>query len=384
MKNILFFVSSTRHACQNRLEGIYRFFNGSDYHVQVVERAFHKVNVHEMLNFWNPAGIIAECGSGANELNADAFGDLPVVYFDADRAQRGPGFYVGLDTASVGRLAAEHLLSLNLPHYAYAAFRMPIFWCRERRDAYVRRLAERKKGCSVLEVARELSPARRQKALADWVAALPRPCGIFAANDLTAEEVVNACEQRGLSVPDEVCVLGVDNDASVCENASVSISSIAVDFSAGGYLAAELLMRRLENPRMRPVTRTFPAAGVVRRKSTMLLPRDPERVTKALEFIRCHACEGIGVRDVVAEMGIPRRTAELHFRDATGRSILEEIDEWRFAKVFELLRNPRQQIDAIPDLCGFSTAVALRKAFRLRTGGSMSDWRKESSAGSRA
>ena len=67
----------------------------------------------------------------------------------------------------------------------------------------------------------------------------------------------------------------------------------------------------------------------------------------------------------------------MHFREATGRSIHEEIDEVRFAKVFELLKNPRQAIDAIPDLCGFKTGVALRKAFHLKTGLSMRDWRKK-------
>jgi transcriptional regulator GlxA family with amidase domain len=93
-------------------------------------------------------------------------------------------------------------------------------------------------------------------------------------------------------------------------------------------------------------------------------------------MIRVKACEGISVPDVVAVIGEPRRTAEMHFREATGRSIHEEIDEVRFAKVFELLKNPCQSVNAIPDLCGFATGVALRKAFRLRTGMSMSDWRK--------
>jgi AraC-like DNA-binding protein len=66
----------------------------------------------------------------------------------------------------------------------------------------------------------------------------------------------------------------------------------------------------------------------------------------------------------------------MHFREATGHSIFDEINEVRFAKVFDLLRNPLQQLDAVPDLCGFNTDVALRKAFRLRTGMSMRDWRK--------
>ena len=120
METILFFISSTRHTCGNRLEGIHRYARGRDWHVQVVERAFHKVNVKRQLDYWQPVGVIAECGSGASELNAEAFGAVPTVYFDADRAVHGPGCYVALDSAKVGALAAEHLLSLDLPHYAFA------------------------------------------------------------------------------------------------------------------------------------------------------------------------------------------------------------------------------------------------------------------------
>ena len=113
------------------------------------------------------------------------------------------------------------------------------------------------------------------------------------------------------------------------------------------------------------------------RQSTRRIACDRKRVADAVEMIRKRALEGLSVPDVVAFMGEPRRTAEMHFREATGRSIHEEIDEVRFAKVFELLRNPRQELGAIPDLCGFSTGVALRKAFLLRTGLSMRDWRKK-------
>mgnify|MGYP004664928149 CR=1 FL=1 len=95
----------------------------------------------------------------------------------------------------------------------------------------------------------------------------------------------------------------------------------------------------------------------------------------ALEYIRRHAHEGIGVGNVVRAMGLPRRTAELQFRKVVGQSILDVINDVRFAKVFDLLANPRQSLKAIHDFCGFPTASALRKAFRRRIGLSMSDWR---------
>ena len=114
---------------------------------------------------------------------------------------------------------------------------------------------------------------------------------------------------------------------------------------------------------------------IVVRQSTRRFAFSRERIAEAVEMIRRRACEGISVEDVASYIGIPRRTAEMHFRAATGRSIHEEIDEVRFTKVLALLKNPRQTLDAIPDLCGFSTGVALRKAFKLRTGLSMREWR---------
>lgn len=378
MKTVLFFISSTRHTCSNRLEGILRYARGRDWHVQVVERAFHKVNVREQLDFWKPIGVIAECGSGARELNAASFGDIPAVYFDADRATRGAGCYVGSDSDSISRLAARHLLSLGLPNYAFATFRLPMFWARERSEAFAEAVAKSGKGCFVFDPERELRPDARQRQLTAWLRNLPRPCGIFAANDYVGEEIINICGQLGISVPNDVAVLGVDNDEQICERLVPTLSSIAPDFVYGGYLAAKMLGEAIDGAATPDGdVSLFATNRLVVRQSTRRIACDRKRVADAVEMIRKRALEGLSVPDVVAFMGEPRRTAEMHFREATGRSIHEEIDEVRFAKVLELLRNPRQELGAIPDLCGFSTGVALRKAFLLRTGLSMRDWRKK-------
>jgi LacI family transcriptional regulator len=267
------------------------------------------------------------------------------------------------------------LLALGLKNYAYATFRLPIFWARERKEAFVAAVAGSGRGCHVFDPEREQLPHVRQAELAEWVRGLPRPCGVFAANDYVGDEILNICAQQGMSVPDEVAVLGVDNDEAVCENATPTLSSIAPDFARGGYLAAELLGRLVDGAKLKPRFVAFGSSGVVTRQSTRRMACDRARIADAVEMIRRKACEGISSADVVRFIGEPRRTAEMHFREATGRSIHEEIDEVRFAKVFELLKNPRQTLESIPDLCGFSTGVALRKAFRLRTGLSMRDWR---------
>ena len=187
----------------------------------------------------------------------------------------------------------------------------------------------------------------------------------------------HTCANRlEIPVPDDIAVVGVDNDESVCENLSPTLSSLSPDFGDGGYQAAQLLARAIADPQMAPVSYLYPVARVAVRRSTRRIGCDRTRIADAVEMIRKMACSGISSSDVVDFIGEPRRTAEAHFREVTGRSIHEEIDEIRFAKVFELLKNPRQSLDSLPDLCGFKTGVALRKAFSLRTGMSMRDWRK--------
>lgn len=376
MKTILAIVSSTRQSCREHLVGVHRYAREHGLHVQVVERLFKKVNVRELLDTWHPIGVIAECGAGGDELTPQAFCRLPIVYIDADRNHFGRCFYVCLDTASVGRMAATYLLSLNRPHYAYVPFLKPIFWCGERRKAFLDELSRHGKRCHVFASTRGAKLAHWLVDLRQWLKTLPRPCAIFVANDGIAEHVVNACVELGYEMPDDVAILGVDNEEPICENCMPTLSSVAVDFPGAGYRAAELLEARLKNPKLAPVVCLYDAVRVVIRQTTRFVTHDHTCVVAAIEYIRRHACEGIRVGDVVREMNLPRRTAEHQFRKVVGHSILDEINDVRFAKVFDLLANPRQLLKTIPDLCGFSTGSALRKAFRFRTGLPMSAWRR--------
>ena len=377
METVLCFISGTRHACHNRIEGVLRYAKERGWHVQVIERAFHEVNVARWLDFWSPIGVIAESGGVAGKIDERVFGNVPVVYLDADRSNCRGGHYVGSDPSAISRVAADHLLGLGLNNYGYVAYNQMIFWSAERRDAFVNAIVQAGKGCFVFSPDRELKPHIWQKKLKEWLCALPRPCGLFVANDYVGEDVVNICMLEGIDIPDDLALVGVDNDEVVCENLPVTLSSVEPDFVRGGYLAMEALGRIVDGDRTISSFRQFGVSRLTVRQSTRRIAFDRQAVARAVEFIRKTACNGISASDVVSFMGKPRRTAEMHFREAVGRSIHEEIDEVRFAKVFELLLNPNHSLDSLSDLCGFSSGAALRKAFSLRTGMSMSDWRRE-------
>ena len=376
MQTVLFFASASRHSCRKRLEGAQRYFKDTDIQVQVVERNYHKVNVDKLLDFWNPVGCIAECGSGAEELTKNLFRNIPAVYLDEDPADsRANHFTVNPDLKGSATIAAKELLALGFDHYAFVGFRLPLFWSVAREKAFADAVRLNGRAYHAFD-GKGLTGVKRMKALCNWVAALPKPCGLFAAFDGTAEEVLAACQQANVQVPDELAVLSVDNDEEICEHTNPTLSSICPDFDKAGYLCAELLDMQLCNRDARPQSRTYGIIGVVKRRSTTLFKRCDTRVTAAVEYIRQHACERLTVNDVVSQMGCSRRTAEIRFRRLTGKSMQEEIRDVRMANVMALLRRPNQAIDGIANLCGYESDSTLRYSFKARYGMSMREWRQ--------
>jgi LacI family transcriptional regulator len=200
---------------------------------------------------------------------------------------------------------------------------------------------------------------------------------VFAANDALAEELCAMASSAGISIPDELAVIGVDDDPVICERTRPSLTSIRLDFEQGGYLCAELLDRSIHDPHFVQASFTYGPVLVTRRGSTRRLDQTDRRVAKAVEYIRRNACEGIRTDDVAAEMGVSRRMAEVLFRRQMNRSIHEEIVAVRLDRAKLLLCNPRQDISAIAALCGWSSESVLRKTFKERFGVSMREWREE-------
>lgn len=380
MKNILFFISIERNCFATQLKGIYAYSRDRNWHVQVIENVSSRRGIRGALSLWNPTGVIVEY-SDQQRISPSLFADVLAVYIDIGRLRLPPrGNFVGLDSGEVGRVGAKKLLELDLPSYAYVGFWSPVPWDIERRDGFEGMIRRAGRPCRTFSAGRNQSAADRHQCLCRWLESLPRPCGVMACNDRIGEEVLNACSLLGLRVPDDLAVLGVDNDISLCENVTPPLASIDTGSSRGGFLAAQMLDRLMARggaDRVASAREFFAPLGIVSRQSIRRLACDRSKVSAALEMIRRRACEGIGVGEVAAMMGVSRRAAEKHFRLATGRTILDEINEVRFAKVFELLRDVRRPIDTIAGFCGFSTEVALRKAFRLRMGMSMSEWREQ-------
>ncbi len=380
---MLVFHSSNRSSWHETLAGISRAAASQGWRLQTIDHDTDAKGVVELVDFWRPTGIIAECGVDERGVfSPEVFGKVPAVYVVSDaRRLDGKALRVNHDSAELGRLAARELLFDGARGFGYFGFK-GLFWSEERGRHFEEALRINGRGCAHFErPLNNVAPRNRdddyRHRFIRWLRELPKPCGLLAANDMLALEAVNNCAEAGLTVPDDVSVLGIDNDEVACENAQPTLSSIRPDFFEAGRLAVELLAGSLgrkgvfKGERLR----LFPAAFVVHRASTLRLKRADASVSKAVEFIRRHACEGVQPKDVLAELGEPRRTVELHFRELRGRSLLEEILTVRLDRVKELLADPEVPIKTIAEKCGWQSSARLRVFFHAAEGVSMRAWR---------
>lgn len=277
------------------------------------------------------------------------------------------------DPKSIAAIAARALLPSGYADFAFVPSVIPLPWSLERGDAFERCIEIAGKHFHRFVRSRPTDAG----ALERWLEALPKPCGVFAANDAVGEEVLGACAQLGIAVPEAIAVIGVDDYAYFCEATSPTLSSIAMNLRGEGRAAVELLETLMASPRRSPPTRFVPARDVVPRASTRFA-RD-RRVARALEFIRLHACtEKFGPRDVVQAMGVSRALADRLFRAVASRTILEEIHAVRLARACELLALGKPG-DVVASECGYASHDDFRRVFRTRMGMTARQWMSQNS-----
>ena len=366
MKTILYFQSTGKVSTRQKLEGVYASGREFGWDVQVIEPGATERKAMDLVRFWEPDGVIAECGSEQNHFDPRIFGKTPVVFLDRNpRTLAGPAFCVTHDSAATARIAARELLSLRLNAYAYVPWPEQRFWCNEREAGFAAALRLNGHGYARFSGRARSSNVRSlQKELGTWLTNLPKSVGVFAANDVMAAHVAAAAARSGLRIPESVALVGVDNDELLCENTNPTLSSVMPDFKAAGEKASTLLARIMTNPECHPTTETFGPLKLVRRASSNRSKHVDHEVLVALDLIRREACNGLKAKDVFACFPCSRRMAEIRFRTATGKSPLEAIQDIRRARAEELLKDPTRDRTAIANLCGYSSANALANFLR--------------------
>lgn len=387
MKTVLFFMSGYSWAEQHGRDAVLRFARTAGWRVLCIPYAqaeasrFQLANctvardVRGLLEFWCPAGCIAECGAAPHHLQPYDFGDVPVVFLDRDPSTvEGDAPCVCSDAHAIAKAAFDELYATGIRNFAFAGWYEALTWSVNREAAFAKVASSAGFGMHVIEMR---SPRRHADVEADRllkaVRSLPKPLAVFAANDLIAEQIVNVCCANGISVPQDLAVVGVDNSPDICENALVSISSIPQDYEGSARRACECLAGIIAGGR-KPGNVTHGVGAVVRRASTRRIGSDA-RVLGAFEFIRQNAAFGVKVEDVVKAMGCSRRTADLLFSRYVGHSILKELTAVRVNRAKELLRSSDAAVAAVSDMCGFMSVNDFDRVFKSQTGLSPTVWR---------
>lgn len=380
MDVVLYFQSAGKANNDLRLAGVMEFAAKARWHVQAVDGIPGRKAFMSLVDFWHPVGVIVECGGGSTEIDVSAFDALPSVFLDRNPRTLPPHcFSVSHDSVATAKLAARELLTTGYRNFAFVPWPEPRFWSDDRMHGFSEALSINGYDFVTFKC-KTANPAslEYQRRLRRWISELPKPCALFAANDQLGADVITAAHFVGRRIPEDLAVVSVDNREATCESTDPPLTSVVADFHNGGYLAAELLSLRLADPKARPKHLTFGPLAVIRRASSRTMRRRDRESEAALEFIRSHACAGISSRDVLVLYSCSRRMAEMRFREATGRSIMEEIHAVRLDRAMLSLRfNPGQDLRALADMCGFANPNSLRKLFRAKTGMSMSAWRSK-------
>jgi len=342
---------------------------------------------------WRPDGIIAASVHTNEEAQRIHTLGVPTVVLLQSPEMRHPDYPLAQDSCciwnsrAIGEIAARYYFNRHYVHFAFVdAPWADSYWSREREEGFrseQERLAARKSLSTTY--ARYGTCSRREQAdwmverprLARWLRNLPKPCAVFAPNDRRGKQVLDACRMERIPVPGEIAVLGVDNDEWICESTIPALSSIRCAPEPVGYAVAahlDALMRGEHLPRREF---TVEPLDVVTRQSTDWTAVQDDVVAHALRLVEERAANpALAVPILARACGVARRTLEVRFRNATGKSIREEIEHVRLSQVRTLLNEGRLSFAEIARQTGFASLTHLERIFKNRYGATLSASRR--------
>ena len=293
---------------------------------------------------------------------------------------------VDADHRSVSHIAADQLIERGFQQFAFCGFDS-LYYSAERAEFFVEYLSSRGYRVHVFECPRrtgsiysyevEASGAADAPAMAAWIRSLPTPIGLMACNDLRGQQVIDICGECNVLVPEDVAVIGVGNDDVICELCDPTLSSVEPNTYKMGHESASLLHEMVLG-RQPPCVKTLvEPLGAVLRQSTDSLSIGDKQITTALNFIRRHASDGIGVRDVLAHVQLSRSTFERRFMRLVGRSPKVEIIRMQLERVKQLLVCTDYRLAHVAELAGFNHVEYMCKVFKEKTGVTPSQYRKD-------
>lgn len=351
----------------------------------------------QLPNGFRPETVEEACRAGLDGIIASDFSppqirrlvettDIPVISIGSapppTRPCGGPVASVNCDDRAIGTMAARHFLSLGVFNgFGFLGATAGTGEKNERAAGFIETLARSGRDCSVFTAPTGAGDRMDEGLVATWLESLPKPAAVLCHYDPLAVQVLNICRDRSIAVPEQVSVLGVDNDPLLCDFAEPPLSSVEPDHEGAGFAAARELDRLFAYPRRPPRDANCAPVGIVERESTRPLAPAGHLVRAARAFIERNATSGIGVADVVANLKVSRRLVDLRFREIENCTIAQAIEGRRMAVAEKLLKETSRTIRRIAADCGYASANTFGIAFRKRHGVSPGTFRRSFKSG---
>ena len=315
-------------------------------------------NVGSKLPFWHNADGIVTMAHTAETIKSLRQSKIPLVNtartLSAEQMQKLQVPTVLPDDAAVGRMAFEYLYERQFRVFGFCGH-PSASWSLVRREAIAEQCRSRNLPFSHTADAAHVSR--------DWILSLEPPCAILAGNDYYGWLAIDTCRTNGIAVPEEIAVLGVDNDEMLGNMCRPTLSSINVEAVRIGFEAGKMLHQLMQGKKPERNLVEIPPIGVVTRHSTDVLSIADPAVAEAAHFIREHAAEAIAVEDVLNEVAMSRRNLERRFKRAMNRSLLHEIIRVRIDRACRLLRETSLDIERIAAQSGFNSHIRFTTVF---------------------
>jgi LacI family transcriptional regulator len=330
------------------------------------------------LQGWPGDGVIAAINTKKEAACAEFF-PLPVVNMSSALTV-SPVPRSMVDNRAIGVMAAEHLLNRGFHNLAYYGM-TEIEYSKQRFEGFREHAAISGRECLKLNLHSTFQIygnvwLQQQRDLTKWISKLPLPCGLFVVSDARARQAVNACQALKIRVPDQIAVVGVDDQQIICEHSHPTITSIARNNIREGYVAASLLDKLIRKKQLPKGDLLIPPLGIVARESTSSIPVSDERLAKVLSYFQDHLEEPVTVTELCSHGGVSRRWLEYAFRNKLGESPFNYMRRQRLEHGKRLLTDePDTRIHSIARRTGYATGNQFAKAFRSAYGVSPRDYR---------
>ncbi|SMP66808.1 LacI family transcriptional regulator [Neorhodopirellula lusitana] len=382
-KSVALLIETSNAYARNLLGGILSYINAHEsWSIDVPEQQ-RGAAPPDWLDNWKGDGLIVRIET---ERIARFVQKLNVPVVDVSAARFVPNIpFVETDDKAIAKLAFEHFQERGFEHFAFcgdSAFK----WSALREASFSQAAKHAGRECHVFHAKSRTTPgfslARERARLTRWLKSLPRPVAVFACYDIKAQQILDVCRQQDIRAPEDVAVLGVDDDELLCGLCTPPLSSVIPAAHKAGQEAARLLDSMMSGIEIDRLEHLMEPLGIATRQSTDVLAIADPDIADAVRFIRDSACEGIDVNDVLQRVALSRRVLETRFKQFVGRTPHQEIVRRRVERIRRYLLETDLTLGQIAQRTGFQNEEYMSVTFRRAMGLPPGRYRREQSTSS--